>query len=154
MVFFYSPHSVTASNKTQSFLPTKPEVEEQLKNFYRAQDWPSFFSFAQFYRKHWSEKELGDVQLLELLALLRHCQNDVLQVFIDHLRSSQKKYHAELDQIEALSKTQFNGKSGSDNSLQPLNAHLRGKDLWKTDHDKVGKYPPSSIKIKVKNLCP
>ena len=125
-----------------------------MKNFYRAQDWPSFFSFAQYYRKHWPENELADVQLLELLALLRHCQNDILQVFIDHLRVSQKKYRAELDQIEALSKTQFNGKSTEAKDLQPFKSHLDGKDLWKIKSDQVGKYHPSLLKIEVKNLCP
>jgi hypothetical protein len=127
-------------------------IEELLKINYRSSDWPSFFSYAQYYRKHFKENELSDVQLLEALALLRHCQDEPLAAILAHLRSK-KKFLSELDQIEALSKTHFQGKKSSSQSLRPLSAHVEGKSLWKTDHKKVGKFHPSLMKIKVENLC-
>jgi len=128
-------------------------VEELMKFFYQKQDWPSFFSYAEYYRKSWPFFERSDVYMLELLALLRHCQNDILFELIHEYRHKLKKIPPELDQMEALAKTKFKGKASKEKKNLALKERLSANSLWKTNSSLVGKVNPSQLQIRLENKC-
>jgi len=125
-----------------------PAVEELMKITYAEQDWRSFFAYAQYYRIKGIE---SDTYLLELLALLRHCQNQVLEELIQSYRKN--KDRPEYDQILSLSHTVFKGKKVNTQPSYELKSRSQGDALWKINSKWIGRQHPSKIKIKVKNLC-
>lgn len=128
-------------------------VEEILKITYAEKKWETFFSYAQYYRKNFAKETWSDVFLLEPLALMRHCQNDILTQLINSFKSHDKTNRLELDQMLALSRTQFSGKKALSQPLFRARSRLSGNSLWKTRPEQIGQHHPKKIKIKVRNLC-
>jgi hypothetical protein len=165
MLLLLAPDSLLASKSSE--LPSrhyleklqtdqkafKNSVEELLKITYAEKDWSSFFSYAQYYRVHWPAAQRSDVFLLELLALLRHCQNELLTELIEDYRRKLTRIPPELSQLEALSKTHFKGKASEQQTAHGLSQHFKGHSLWKADQDLVGQVHPSRIKIRLENRC-
>ncbi|PIR23788.1 MAG: hypothetical protein COV44_01165 [Deltaproteobacteria bacterium CG11_big_fil_rev_8_21_14_0_20_45_16] len=123
-------------------------AEELMKITYAEQDWRSFFAYAQYYRIKGIQ---SDTYILELLALLRHCQNAILEELIATYRKT--KDRPEYAQILALSRTVFKDKKGGTQPSYELKSRAQGDALWKLNSEWIGKHHPSKIKIKVKNLC-
>jgi len=130
------------------------QIEHELRSTYQSQDWPRFFSFAQYYRQTFSASERSQIELLEPLALLRHCQVEILKKLLETLKQTRPSYAA-LDQMSALSRTRFKGKKASERDLlsSPLKSHFEGKSLKKISQNQIGKFDPYRMRIKVENLC-
>lgn len=131
----------------------KIAVEELLKITYSKKEWPKFFSYAQYYRKRWPPEDLNEVYQLELLALLRHCQNQTLEQLIESYTQALGSRPAVFSQILALSKTRFSGKPTATESGYNIKSHASGSALWKSDKKWIGKTHPSNLRVKVKNIC-
>lgn len=131
----------------------KIAVEELMKIYYRDQNWPKFFSYAQYYRIRWKAYERSEVQLLEVLALLRHCQNENLERLLSEFRNQLQPVPAELDQIQALAETRFRAKAASQKPKPKLKVHMSGSSLWKMGSKKIGEVHPSKLQIRVENRC-
>lgn len=130
-------------------------VEELMKIFYEDQDWPRFFAYARAYRLRFDSSERSETELLEALALLRHCQAAPLKDLIAQLREEKKESSSTLDRIESLAETRFRGKSASEAKLieSPLLAHFKGKAFRKLKSDQTSKFDPAKMRVKVENLC-
>jgi len=129
--------------------------EELLKIYYRSEDWPRFFSFAQDYRRRWPLRDRRDIQTLEVLALLRHCQNEVVEELTSYYKKSKPSLRTMMTQIDALSKTHFRGKgSAAPQKIQPLAMHLSGRTLWRAPTLSPKNLHPKMLRVKVENLCP
>lgn len=128
-------------------------VEEIIKLYYQAENWPRFFAYVQFYRKAFSKKQNPKIQVLELLALLRHCRADLLGAMISYYKKHSPPLSYALDQIEALSKTRFKGKKANQESESKIALHLSGESLWKIDHKLFKNKDPSKLKVYVENKC-
>lgn len=133
----------------------KVETENLMKTYYRNQEWSRFFAYAQFYRNRWKASEKSEVQLLEALALLRHCQNSTLEKLLVFLRKEMPLHRETLNQIAALSRTRFKGKKVSENKSEqsPLVAHFSGTAMTKISHERMNLEDPQNIRLKVENLC-
>lgn len=132
----------------------KLAVEELMKLHYRESDWPRFFGYAHYYRKHWSIRERTKVQLLEALALLRHCQNEILERLSDEFQNNYPAWKEDLKQIRALSKTRFKEKPAAPNEVRAFQKHwTTGASLWSSDSKIIEKTNPSLIRIGVTNRC-
>ena len=127
-------------------------LTENLKILYRLEDWPSFFSYAQYFRNQFSEHK-RDVLALELLALLRHCQNEPLYRLIEEFRNEKTLPIEVLDNIEALSRTHFKGKRTPSKNYRPWLARWSGETLWKSSRKMLLNHHPRQFKIRVENLC-
>lgn len=128
-------------------------VEEVLKITYALQDWNRFFSYAQFYRKTYPLKGLSSVFLLEPLALMRHCQNETLNQFIETYQIQAGQILPEMTQMKALSQTRFKGKASKTQSNPQTRSRLAGSSLWRTEKSLVGQVHPRKLKIRVENQC-
>lgn len=131
----------------------QPAVEEILKTSYRLNDWPRFFAYAQYYRNKWPVAKRAHVQFLEILALLRHCQNDLVFELTQFYRKNLPHEKELMDQMEALTRTRFQGKKTEGNSLSNFQMHLEGTVLKKTKNSDILRHSPRQLKIKVENLC-
>jgi hypothetical protein len=131
----------------------KQSVEELIKIYYRKSEWPSFFAYAQYYRKRYSPKERNQTQLLELLALLRHCQNEILFQLVTAYKMEIPKYTEQLDQMMALSRTRFRSKQAAPGDLKSLESHLGGVSLWPLAASEMTRVDPRKLKVRVENLC-
>jgi len=142
----------------ESIKPSDPHykvaIEELLKIHYRAENWPSFFAHAQYYRKRWSRQDLADVFLLEILALLRHCQNEVVFSLTDAFRKSHPHLSPTFDQMNALARTRFKGKASKTSAPHGLIDYMRGKTRWPLKHSKIDRFKLKELRVKVENQCP
>lgn len=129
-------------------------VEEILKLSYRNQDWLRFFSYARYYRKNFEiEPKENRIYLLEPLALLRHCQNEWLENWISAFEASHNERPVELDQMKALSRTRFAGKSSSKDSHAAWKNRLKTHGWWKVKDLEKKQIHPKLMKVQVKNEC-
>ncbi len=128
-------------------------VEELLKVFYSNENWPQFFAYAQYYRNKWPVKERKQTQLLELLALLRHCQNENLQKLIHYYRTQTPENSETLLHIETLARTKFKKKADTQNQISPLSSHIKGEALWRISPENIELRDPQKLRIKVENKC-
>jgi len=133
-------------------------VEELMKESYRAADWAHFFSLARFYRMKFSNEEKSEVQLLEALALLRHCQSAPLNELLTQLQNQRAKtnsYSETLKQLKALSETRFKGKQAPDQQadLKPIQAHFLGTSFRRSSLAQFLNSDPRKSIIRVRNLC-
>lgn len=132
-------------------------IEELMKFHYARAEWSKFFAYAQYYRKNFSPDSQSRVALLEPLALLRHCQYEILMPLVSSMRKKHPRWSQELDQVMALANTRFDGKATSSPEGGALKLHAEGRTLWKTDADiidrKRDKIHPRHISIKVANKC-
>ncbi len=150
-------HPQEARRKLETLSVADPQfqysIEELMKLTYRLHDWPSFFAYAQFYRKYWKSSERSEVQLLEPLALLRHCQNDLLHSLSEELKAGDPKLTDALAQMEHLSRTTFKEKASPSKAKSGFTKHLEGTSLWKLNSSAIEKTHPRKIKIRVENKC-
>lgn len=130
-------------------------IEELMKISYANSEWSKFFGYAYFYRRSFAAQERSDVQLLEALALLRHCQNEKLDLLMAELHRDAPHSKNELEQIRALSRTQFKSKiaSASSRPSHPLSLHLQGKELRKIESRNLLQTNPHRLRIPMENLC-
>lgn len=126
-------------------------LEEQMKLAYRLSDWPRFFALAHFLRMNWpAEYQQHRMNLLEALALLRHCQSQKLETLAANAPQSQ---NTSFEQILALSKTHFSAKTATTQETHKIRSHLEGKSLWPTSSKNVKNIDPRRVRIFVENLC-
>ncbi|MGA0164559.1 MAG: hypothetical protein ACO3LE_10015 [Bdellovibrionota bacterium] len=128
-------------------------VQELMKLFYREQNWPKFFAFSQYHRVRWGKTNPSEIQLLEALALLRHCQNTLLQALIEELEASPNSFQAELDQIKSLSRVSFEKPRGSKKMPSNIANHFSGTSTWPTKKQALTKAHPAQLRVEVKGLC-
>ncbi|MDB5039052.1 MAG: hypothetical protein JWQ35_2580 [Bacteriovoracaceae bacterium] len=128
-------------------------VEELQKIFYREGNWPRFFGYAQYYRKRWPIAERNQTQFLEVIALLRHCQNELVSRFVDAYKKELPRYADKLNQIKSLSNTRFKGKGASEKSVKSIQNHFEGQSLWPLPSDKIAEVNPKNLRIAVENQC-
>lgn len=131
----------------------KTVVEELLKVFYASEEWNRFFAYARYYREKWKASERSETQLLEGLALLRHCQNEQLFRWIAFQKSQSPAHIDRLNQMEALAHTTFAGKSAQPAQTHETTLHFEGKTLWKSDHSHTKEIHPKNVRIHVESLC-
>ncbi len=146
----------------ESISPKHPHfrlsVQELMKIFYQQQQWDRFFAYAQYHRVRWSHERASKIQLLEALALLRHCQNDLLKGLITELEnrddSSELGFQDDLDQIRILARIDFEKKLTRREVKTPIHDYFKGQRLWKLNSPEVQRMKVSKLRLKVENLCP
>ncbi len=132
----------------------KTGIEELMKIHYRDQNWDRFFAYAQYYRLRYSPRERTEVQLLEPLALLRHCQTRALPNVLAQIKADKPELRSHIERIQALAETRFKGKKANTVKHEsPLAAHFEGQFLRKASHDKILKANPHKLRIHVENQC-
>jgi hypothetical protein len=130
----------------------KIALEESIKILYLKGDWSKFFSYAQYYRKSFKPR-IDRVALLEALALLRHCQYEILESLSTQLLAMKPEWSKELAQIQALAHTRFSGKASSKKNASAFKEHAIGHTLWKTETQNVKNFHPRLLRVKVENQC-
>ena len=133
----------------------KTAIEELLKIYYQDSRWEKFFAYALYYRTAFESQERSDVQLLEMLALLRHCQNQPLERLAAGLRSDRPGLSSTIDQILSLSRTRFQGKGAKQTKVttSPLLAHFEGRSFTKVQKANLRNLSPRKLIVRVENLC-
>lgn len=129
------------------------ELETGLRKNYEAGRWEKFFAYALVYRESVPPHSRKDIQLLEPLALLRHCQTSLVEKAVNNIRKHSPQHESTLQQILALSKTKFKGKATENHSSSPLLAHFEGRQLRKTKPKALNTINPEKMIVRVENLC-
>ncbi len=132
-------------------------VQEIAKSFYKLERWSEFFGVAYFSRKALPvSRETEKIRLLEILALLRHCQPEqAKEVFTlrPYSQDQDLKKHfeviGELLQIPASMSL----------NIRPEDQTKKGKgafpaaNLWPVSQIPLQKLEPYKLRRKVKALC-
>ena len=127
-------------------------IEELLKLHYREQNWPSFFAYAQYYRAAFSDSVRTRIQLLEGLALLRHCQNETLERLMREWKGQSWFSEGIQKHLSALSKTSFKGKE-AEAAPQKTSLYWKGAALKASPRQDLLKGHPKNFYLKVSNQC-
>lgn len=133
-------------------------IGEATKQLYRKQHWSRFFGLASFTRMHYPLSETRDeIQLLEILALLRHCQKDhavnlVRQGLSESSSAAKPRYEmlASLLEVAATAPDEELTKENSQNSDRKV---FRSKNLWPIPAKSAQNLDPWKMARKVEPQC-
>jgi hypothetical protein len=143
-------------SELESVSPGDPQfrwaVEELMKLHYKDQNWPSFFSYAQYYRSSFSSSGLSKVSILEGLALLRHCQNHLLEQLLLEWRGQAWFSESLQKQLGSLSRTRFKGKEARKASDKG-SLYWRGASLKRSNTRELNKSHPKNFYLKLESQC-
>jgi len=123
-----------------------------MKVRYVEKNWPSFFAYAQYYRSQFSSAGLSKVSMLLGLALLRHCQNDLLGSLLLEWKGQAWFSEGVEKQLVALSRTRFKGKEAPSASAEGK-LYWKGASLKKSHARELNKGHPRNFYLKVENQC-
>jgi hypothetical protein len=123
-----------------------------MKLHYKDQNWPSFFSYAQYYRSNFSSSGLSKVSMLEGLALLRHCQNNLLEQLLLEWKGQAWLSESLEKQLGSLSRTRFKGKEARATSDEG-SLYWKGASLKKSNTRELSKSHPKNFYLKVESQC-
>lgn len=149
-------------------IPAESELQpwalhEAMKVLYGQQRWTQFFGLASFAREHYPISDMRDeMQLLEILALLRHCQKDpavdlVRRGLTESLPASRSRYEtlASLLEVAPVSPDE-----APPENTKPLEAEkaaekqvFKGRNVWRIPVKSVQKLNPWKMQRKVEPKC-
>lgn len=126
-----------------------------MQKSYEAQDWDHFFALAQIYRTRWPAHERMGVELLEGLALLKHCQFDIVHELIQNWKREKPRWKSQIATIEALAYSKIDyDLSASKTAQNFLWEYFNGKSKWKsTSAPNLIEANPHSLRVQVQNRC-
>lgn len=131
----------------------KEDLERLLQITYSLQEWPSFFGLAQYYRTHFEAQDWQIVYQLELLALLRHCQNKILFRLCEDLKRLRPQDENQISAIQNLAQLSFKEKSEIQGSPMKVGLWSGAKNLWPLDQSIEKLSSPLNLRIFVESKC-
>jgi hypothetical protein len=145
---------ISAPSKFQNWA-----ITEAAKVYYRQQQWPSFFGLASFARQHFLHSSaLDEIRLLEILALLRHCQNEaaIEQVRLGLGQSTpgaRKSFEMLASLLEVAPTAPDEEKIAQTADRAAGDSFFRGKHLWPVPVAAAHNLDPWKLKRKVETRC-
>lgn len=147
-------------------LCAEPSLEEAIKLTYREKDWDRFFGRAYYLRTRKADhaghatsvltKGEAEAQLLEIVALLRHCQWHRAQaLYRTFAATSAAVVYTEETRTLAGILSFFNEAplpKAEEQELRREESRTRRR-LWKVNSGKKRKLSPMKLRLHVPNLC-
>ena len=131
----------------------KSEIEKSIHESYVNKDWDRFFALSQIYRASWDSKERNHLELLEGLALLKHCQFEILDSLLNDWKKEKPEWKSQLRTLLSLRNTNIQYIKEAKDS-QNMDSYLKGITAWNLKNAPQLKVADAaSLRVKVENRC-